>query len=137
MRSARARQLTRLALGALLLAAGAAHLVSPRPFVQHVPPALPAAELIVAVSGVAELLLGLALIAWKRQRQLAGWLTAGFLVLVLPGNVYVAVFGVAVDGLPGGAWPWLRLLLQPVLIAGALWSTNCPEHRAAGEAPTH
>ena len=43
---------------------------------------------------------------------------------VFPGNVYVAVFDVEVDGQPGGAYPWVRLPLQVLFIAWALWCTR-------------
>lgn len=121
------RDAVRLVLAGLFLVAGVAHFVTPGPFLQHVPPWVPGAEAVVYVSGVIELVLGGALFATRRR--LVGKAAAGFLVAVFPGNIYVAVAGVEVDGLPGGAWPWLRLLLQPLLIAAALWSTDPPAER--------
>jgi uncharacterized membrane protein len=54
-------------------------------------------------------------------------------VAVFPANVYVAVADVAVDGQPGGWYPWLRLPFQALFIGWVLWSTAAPRevHQAA------
>lgn len=116
-----ARVLLALALGGV----GVMHFVSPRPFVQHLPPALPGREAVVYGSGVVEILLGVALmVAPARRRATVGRAVVAFLVAVFPANVYVAVSGVEVDGYPEGAFRWWRLPFQAVLIAWALWSTR-------------
>jgi uncharacterized membrane protein len=114
----------RAGLGAAFVIAGAAHLVRPLPFEQHVPDWVPAAAALVAVTGVVEIGLGAALVAWPARRRVIGLVTAGYLVAVLPANVYVAVAGVEVDGQPGGVFAWVRLPLQGVFIAWAWWSTR-------------
>jgi uncharacterized membrane protein len=116
--------LWRLALAGSMVVAGFLHFVEPTPFLQHLPPWVPERELLVAVSGVAELAFGLGLLAPPPWRRTAGVLLALFLVAVFPANLYVAVTGVQVDGQPGGLYPWLRLLLQPVLVWLAVWSTR-------------
>jgi uncharacterized membrane protein len=119
-----APDLWRFALGGAMVTAGLLHFLQPTPFLQHLPPWVPEPELVVAVSGVAEIALGLGLLARPPWRRTAGFLLALFLVAVFPSNVYVAAAGVEVDGQPGGLYPWLRLLLQPVLVWLAVWSTR-------------
>ena len=118
------RNTGRLALGAFLLLAGAGHLLVPQAFLGQVPDGLPGRLLIVYVSGVVEVGLGGALIGLRRRRTLVGWVVAGFLVAVFPGNIYQAIAGTDAFGLQTDAARWGRLLLQPVLVAWALWATG-------------
>ncbi len=114
----------RRGLAAAMVVAGVAHLVQPDPFLAHLPAWVPAAELIVAVTGVIEILFGVVLVGPSRHRRTVGHLLAAYLVAVFPANVYVAVADVAVDGQPGGPYPWLRLPIQALLVAIAIWSTR-------------
>jgi uncharacterized membrane protein len=110
-------------MAAAMVVAGITHLVTPTPFLQHLPPWVPAADLLVAASGVAEIALGLGLelpVPWRRRVAVA---LALYLVAVFPANVYVAVAGIDVQGQPGGVYPWLRLPLQVLFVWWALWST--------------
>ncbi len=110
-----------------MAAVGVTHFTSPRPFVQHLPVWLPGRLEIVYVTGAIEILLGAALLTFPRRRRYIGWAVAGFFVAVFPANIYAAVSGVEVDGLPPGALRWARLPLQIVLVAWALWATSEPE----------
>jgi uncharacterized membrane protein len=127
------RDLWRLALAGAMVVAGVLHVVQPTPFIQHLPPWVGHRELLVAVSGVAEIGLGLGLLARPPLRRTAGLLLALFLVAVFPANIYVAVAGIEVDGQPGGIYPWLRLLVQPPLVWLAVWSTR---ERTPAASPT-
>lgn len=124
VRSAARRDRWRLALAAAMAAAGMAHLLTPLPFVQHLPPWVPSREALVAASGVVEIALGAALLSHRRES--AGALLAAYLVAVWPANIYVAVAGVDVQGQPDGVYPWLRLPLQALFIWLAWWSTRHP-----------
>ncbi len=106
--------------------AGASHLFLATPFIQHLPTWVPLRAEIVLISGLVEIALAFALLLPPRTRRRAGVALALYLVAVFPGNVYVAVFDVDVDGQPGGAYPWVRLPLQLLFIAWALWSTREP-----------
>jgi uncharacterized membrane protein len=130
-RRAGLRTHARWGLAVAMVVAGVSHFAQPEPFRQHLPDAVPGREAIVAVSGVVEIALGVALVAAGRHRRWAGRALAAFLVAVFPANVYVAVAGVDVEGQPGGPYPWLRLPLQAVFVAWALWSTSGPG-RATG-----
>lgn len=123
-RSLTGRARSRAALAVGMVVAGIAHFVTPLPFVQHLPDVIPMREAIVYASGAVEIALGLALMGPSRLRPYVGLVLAAYLVAVFPGNVYVAVSGVAVDGQPGGIYPWLRLPFQALYIGLALWSTE-------------
>jgi uncharacterized membrane protein len=116
------RTAARIAMGVAFVVAGIGHVATPTPFVQHLPSWVPERHALIYLTGLLEVVGGVALIALRAWRWPIGVLIALYLVAVFPANVYVAVAGVAVDGLPGGVYPWLRLLLQPVFIAWTLWS---------------
>lgn len=118
------RDAARYGLGIAFVVAGASHFADPTPFEQHLPDWMPAVPAIVMVSGIAEVVLGLALVAARRSAPVVGTATAVFLVAVFPANVYVAVADVDVDGLPGGIYPWLRLPLQALFVAWAWVATR-------------
>ena len=133
----------RRAMGAALVVAGVGHLATPDPFTAHLPDWVPFATPIVYASGLLEIALGLALFApWRRED--VGRAIAGYLVLVFPANVYVAVSGVDVPGQPGGWYPWVRLPFQALFVWWALRSTapsappelvtRAPEPEPAGAA---
>ena len=114
----------RIGLAIVMAVAGVAHLVAPRGFVGHLPPAVPMREALVAFTGVAELLLAAGLVGPTRFHRAAGVALAAYLVAVFPANVYAAVSQVPIDGIPTGWARWARLPLQLPLIVGALWSTR-------------
>ena len=118
------RSTARTGMGIAMIFAGISHWAMPEPFEQHLPPWVPAAELLVLLSGLAEVALGAALLVRTPWQRWAGLALAAYLVGVFPANVYVAVAGVNVDGQPGGVYPWLRLPLQALFVAWALWSTG-------------
>jgi uncharacterized membrane protein len=116
------------ALGTLLLTAGTAHLtVAREEFRAQVPSWVPLdADFVVIASGVVEIGLGLALLAvWKQPaRGITGAIVAGFFVAVFPGNI--AQFTEHKDGfgLNTDTARAVRLLFQPLLVAGALAATG-------------
>jgi uncharacterized membrane protein len=118
------RRAALLGMATAMVFAGAAHWLMPTPFVQHLPPWVPAALALVLVTGVIEIGLGAALLLRQPWRRRAGLALAAYLVAVFPANVYVAVADVAVDGQPGGWYAWLRLPFQALFVAWALWSTG-------------
>ena len=122
----RARTLARLTLGILLTGAGVAHLTVQREeFRAQVPEWFPIDDdAVVLASGVVEILLGLSLVFARRRRALAGIATAGFFVVIFPGNVAQFVEKTDAFGLDTDAKRFVRLFFQPVLVAWALWSTG-------------
>lgn len=121
------RSTARILLGAFLLFAGTGHLTFGRAeFQAQVPPWVPLdPDLVVLLSGVAEITLGLALIlAPLRHRALVGWVVAAFFVAIFPGNVAQWLEGRDAFGLDTDTARFIRLFFQPVLVAWALWSTG-------------
>jgi uncharacterized membrane protein len=118
------RGAARVGMSIAMASAGASHLLLPTPFIQHLPTWVPLRAEIVLISGLVEVALALALLLPPATRRRAGIALALYLVAVFPGNLYVAVFDVEVDGQPGGVYPWVRLPLQLLFIAWALWSTR-------------
>ena len=116
--------LARLALSAVLLVAGVGHFVAASEFAAQVPPWMPQPDLVVAVSGVVELALGLALIVGGRHMPVVGWVVAAFFVVVFPGNVWQLIEGRDAFGLDSDLARAVRLLFQPVLVVWALWCTG-------------
>lgn len=120
-----ARIVGRWLLGAFLVFAGTAHLTFAREtFSAQVPDWLPFEDAVVLVSGVIEIVLGLAVLALKRHRVLMGWILATFFVAVFPGNINQLVTGSDAFGLDSTGSRVIRMFFQPVLIAWALWSTG-------------
>lgn len=122
----------RYALAAGMVVFGALHLITPTPFLQHIPPWAPAREALVIVSGLIEIAFGVALVLPTTLRPWIGYALAAYLVAVFPGNIYVAVAGIDVAGQPDGAYPWIRLAFQPLFIWLAVWTTRPTGSSQAG-----
>jgi uncharacterized membrane protein len=117
----------RLVLGAFLTFAGLGHLTWLRQeFQAQVPGWIPLdPDLVVVLSGVVEVILGLALIlAPRRHRPFVGWIAAAFFVAVFPGNISQWLTGTDAFGLDTDRARFIRLFFQPVLVVWALWSTG-------------
>jgi uncharacterized membrane protein len=112
----------RVAMATAMGVAGASHLANPRPFVQHLPEFVPGRERVILGTGLLEMFLGAALAAPTRHRREIALVLAAYLLAVFPANVYVALAGVRIDGLPGASHPWMRLPLQVVYVAWTFWA---------------
>ena len=119
----------RLILGAFLLFAGISHLTVARSeFLAQVPVWVPLdGDLVVVLSGIAEIVLGFALIVLPGYRALVGWVVAAFFVAIFPGNIAQYLNGVDAFGLNTDMARAVRLFFQPVLVLWALWSTGAWE----------
>ncbi len=85
-------------------------------------------DLVVILSGVVELILGLAMIFWTKQKAKVGLALAVFYVLIFPGNIAQYMNGIDAFGLDTDTKRLIRLFFQPVLILWALWSTGAIRH---------
>jgi uncharacterized membrane protein len=130
------RAALRVLLAAFYLIAGVLHLVFPRPFIAITPRFVPAPEVVVWATGLAEIpgAIGLVQPFSRRLRQAAGWGLAAYALCVWPANVNHMLIDLArPSGGLGLAYHVPRLLAQPLLIALALWVGECwPPRRRSG-----
>jgi uncharacterized membrane protein len=114
--------LSRRLLAAFFTFMGTMHFVIPRSFEAIVPPSIADRKReVVAISGVAEILGGLAVLH-LRTRPLARWWLLALLLSVFPANIHMAVSPEQIKGLDLNKVPrwalWARLPLQPLAM---LW----------------
>lgn len=116
----------RILLGAFMVYAAIAHFTFRRmTFQGQVPDWVPMKkDTVVIISGIAELILGLAMIfAWP-DKVWAGIALSVFYVLIFPGNISQYLKRSNAFGLRTDKARLIRLFFQPVLILWALWSTG-------------
>lgn len=117
------RLILRIVLGAAYLGAGIAHLRLPAPFLSITPDWVPQPELVIAATGVAEILGATALVAVPPLRRAAAIGLALYAVCVYPANIQHAADAVSVHG-PSAWWPYHapRLAFQPIIVWWALFA---------------
>jgi uncharacterized membrane protein len=125
----RTRRLALLALSAFFVLAGLNHFVNPDFYVAIIPPWLPAHLELVYLSGVFEVLGGVAALV-PRLRNLAGWGLVLLLVAVFPANLHMALHPELFPDVSPAAL-YARLPLQVVFIAWTYWATRPEAHDAA------
>lgn len=113
---------SRYLLGVFFIAAGINHFVNPAFYVGIMPPYLGWHSELVLVSGVAEVALG-ALMLFRQWAAWAGWGLIALLVAVFPANVHMALNPELYPSI-SPVLLWLRLPLQPVMMAWAWWHTR-------------
>jgi uncharacterized membrane protein len=112
----------RILLALFFIGAGINHFVRTGFYLRMMPPYVPFHLAMVQISGGAEILLGL-LIAFRRPAPIAAWGLIALLVAVFPANVQMALHPETFPEFSARAL-WLRLPLQPVMIAWAFWYTR-------------
>ena len=117
----------RILLGVLFVLAGINHFVQPRLYASIMPDYLPRHQLLVWLSGVAEVVCGM-LIFIPRMHNLARWSLLALLVAIFPANLHMALNQTRYPMIPGWLL-WLRLPLQGVLMAWVWWSTVLPRSK--------
>jgi uncharacterized membrane protein len=118
---------SRYLFAAAFVVAGILHFRFPEFYLRIMPPYLPAHEALVAISGVAEILLG-AMLMFSDLQRIAAWGLILLLVAVFPANIYVYQHQELV---PGPALVHLlRLPAQGLLILWAYWYTRPVRPRA-------
>ncbi len=117
----------RIFLGCFLVFAGYSHLTFNRiEFQAQVPDWVPLGkDVVVIASGIIEILLGLSVLFWTKQRVKVGFTVAIFFLLIFPGNIHQYINGIdAFGALDSDRARFIRLFFQPVLIIWALWCTG-------------
>ena len=112
----------RVLFAAFFVIAGVTHFTNRDFFLSIVPPYLPSPEMLVYVSGVAEIVLGVMLLVPATTR-IAAWGLIALLVAVFPANIHMAMNPHRYPDTPLAAL-LIRLPLQGVLIALAYWFTR-------------
>lgn len=123
----RVRTIVRWLLAVFYGVAGYFHLAHPRPFLRIMPGWVPNPELVVALTGVAELLgvIGLVQPFSLPLRRAAGWGLALYAVCVWPANFNHMLIDLAQPGHGWGlAYHIPRLTAQPLIIWLALWASR-------------
>lgn len=123
-----------VAMAAMFLFTGTDHLANPQRYLPLMPPYVPWPSVMIYLSGFFELL-GAAGLVWRRTRRWAGYGLAALLVVVFQANIYVALSGGQVEGVPASGWYyWARLPIQFVFIGWALWCARAGGSEASAEA---
>ncbi|MCA9611596.1 MAG: hypothetical protein R3B99_04950 [Polyangiales bacterium] len=124
----RAKRVSWFLLALLYALAGLNHFLDPGFYLRMMPPYLPWHEGLVALSGVAEIALGLAVLL-PRLRPWAGLGLVALLLAVFPANLHMALHPEDFASFP--SWGlYLRLPVQVLLIAWAWWATRPEPARA-------
>jgi uncharacterized membrane protein len=123
-----AKRIFSVLLTLVMVLVGITHFTTPATFVAIVPDYLPAPLALVYISGVLEILLGLGLQV-PSMRRMAAWGLIALFIAVFPANVHHAVHDIQPPGLEvSQTMLWVRLPMQLVFIAWALWMTR-PDRR--------
>lgn len=122
------RNLARHAFVFFFISAGINHFVNPSFYLKIIPPFLPAHELINALSGAAEMVIGI-LIAMPRTRAIGGWAAIALLVAVFPANLYLFAHQELIPAVPP-LLHLLRLPLQALFIAWAYFAAGLGQTRS-------
>ena len=120
------QKVLRIILGAFMVLAAVGHLTYQRvEFQAQVPDWIPLSkDLVVILSGIVELVFGLSMLFWKKERVRVGIALAIFFLLIFPGNINQYINGIDAFGLNTDKARMIRLFFQPVLMLWALWSTG-------------
>lgn len=115
--------------------AGLNHFINPKPYAAMMPSYIPKElhDPAVFVSGVAEVVGGLAVLHGRTRHPFARWWLLGVLAGVFPANVYMAtdpeeIRGLPIQDIPGFAL-WLRLPLQ-FAAAWWVWKATAPTSKS-------
>jgi uncharacterized membrane protein len=129
-RRERWRRVLRYLLALAYFATGWLHLLQPRPFIAITPAWVPAPEQVIALTGVAEIVGAVALAQWRSPalRRGAGIAFALYAVCVFPANINHMLIDMAQPH-PALGWAYHgpRMLLQPVLVWLALWTSGASD----------
>lgn len=126
IKTSKLQNFIRIFLGLFMITTAIGHFTFQRTdFQAQVPNWVPLdKDLVVILSGIVEILLGLAMVFLTQYKVKVGITLALFYVLVFPGNIAQYLNGTSAFGLDTDQARLIRLFFQPVLIFLALWSTG-------------
>jgi uncharacterized membrane protein len=109
-------------MGLFYMAAGVNHFVHPRMYVAIMPRCIPWPLVMIYISGIAEILGGIGVLA-PLTRRFAAWGLVAMLIAFLPVHVNMCLHPEEFGNLPVWAL-WVRLVLQGPLVAWAWFYTR-------------
>jgi len=120
-------------MAAFYVFAGVNHFRDHGFYLPMMPPYLPWHSALVYLSGIAEIVLGIAVLI-PAYRSQAAWGLILLLIAIFPANLHIALHNVPLGGASTGLgiWNWVRLPFQAVFIAWAWWYTGDRESKEAG-----
>jgi uncharacterized membrane protein len=126
----KAQHFCRILLGGFMILAAIGHLSFQRQeFQAQVPGWVPLGkDIIVILSGIVEMVLGVSMIVWKKERIRIGIALAVFYILIFPGNIAQYINRIDAFGLDSDNKRLTRLFFQPLLILWSLWSTGASKY---------
>jgi uncharacterized membrane protein len=101
----------------IYILAGINHFRSPRMYQKIIPPFFPNPKLVNTLSGIAEIILGMALVIPVLSTY-AAWGIIALLIAVFPTHIYMYQVEKARMGLP----PWFLLLRMPLQLGLIFWA---------------
>jgi uncharacterized membrane protein len=112
----------RIILSFFFISVGIFHLISPKAFLLIMPSYLPIPLALVYISGVAELLGGMAIMI-PFLRKMAAWGLIVLLIAVFPANIYALQNGMTIAG--HSVPHWILILRLPVQFIFIYWVYGC------------
>lgn len=111
----------RLGLCAVFLFTAMGHFFNTEPMTSMLPPFVPARRTLIYLSGIFEVFLAIAVVAWPHPLYV-GLLTMVYLVVIFPSNIYAAVQRIPFGGHSmGPRYLFVRSPLQLFLILWTYW----------------
>ncbi len=129
VKTSRVQNVFRILLGLMMIYAGVGHLSFRRvDFYAQVPTWLTTdanlIDWVVLISGVIEIIMGLAMVWGRKIKVQMGLILALFFIAVFPGNINQYVNHIDAFVLTTDRARFIRLLFQPVLVLWALWASG-------------
>lgn len=119
------KNITLVILIIFYVVAGLNHFIHPGGYLKIIPDYIPFPNAVNLVSGACEITFAV-MALFSKTRQIAGWLIILMLAAFMPVHITMANEApLRVGSLwVTPAWAWARILLQPVLMFWAWWSTR-------------
>jgi uncharacterized membrane protein len=122
-RDYKARSAAAIGLAVLFIFTGIGHFIDTEPMARMLPPWVPAAVILVYLTGVLEFSIAAGFLV-RKSRRFTGWVAAAVLILFFPANIYAAL-----NHIPMGGHAWgpvyllIRAPLQAIISLWVYWFT--------------
>jgi uncharacterized membrane protein len=122
-RDYKARSAAAIGLTVLFIFTGIGHFIDTESMARMLPPWVPAAVILVYLTGVLEFSIAAGFLV-RKSRRVTGWVAAAVLILFFPANIYAAL-----NHIPMGGHAWgpvyllIRAPLQAIILLWVYWFT--------------